>query len=197
MSVISTYLQPQVRWILAAVGAVSVALSPASAQRTGPGLDLLIGGAVGRGGTYTDRSAFLVGLGVSGPWETGLLGRMNIAVDMTGKPRGDTCRLTASGDCLPHFPDQRAATIEWRIGQPTLRFARVETFVLSGATWYDFKSLAKPNVSALIVGAGVRTVIAESNVLAPILACRIFVTPNIRAGTLSTALCSLGFRVRP
>lgn len=194
---ISSWLTTYLRWILAAAGACSVAFSSASAQGTGPSLDLVMGGTVGRGGTYGDRSAILLGLGVSGPRRAGPIGRLSIAVDMTGKPRGDTCRLTESGGCLPHFPDQRAATIEWRISQPTLRFARVETFVLSGAAWYDFKSLAEPNFSALIVGAGVRMVIAESHAFAPLLACRAFVTPNTRAGTLSTALCSFGLRIRP
>jgi hypothetical protein len=197
VSVIARYWKAHLLRLLATIGVVSVAFSPASAQRTGPGVDLVMGGAVGQGGTYGDRSAFLIGLGVSGPRQTGLLGRMSIAVDMTGKPRGDVCRLTASGGCLQHFPDQRSATIEWRIGQPTLRFARIESFVLAGAAWYDFGSPVEPNVRALIVGAGVRSVIGESHVLAPLLAIRMFVTPNTRAGTLSTVLMSLGLRVRP
>jgi len=172
------------------------AVSEAAAQTGRPAVDVVAGGTVGHGGDYSDRSAFMVGLGLSAPSQMRLLGRLSLAVDVTGKPRGDLCRPAQLGGCIPHFPDLRAVTVEGRFARQAIAFVRLESFVLAGGASYDFKSAAQANFSALVSGGGVRAVIAASNRAASLASCRAFAVLTTSRGRLWTGLCSLGLRVR-
>lgn len=185
------------RWVLVVAGIYCSPLSQLPAQTTRPSLDVAVGGTVGRGGDYTDRSAFLAGLALAAPSRMGLLGRMSIAVDVAAKPRGDVCRLGSSGRCLPHFPDLRAVTLDARFGRILTRHVKFELFALAGAAAYDQQSSSSKDFGALVLGAGVRALAFESHRLAPLAACREFVAPNTPAGALVTTLCSVGLRLRP